>query len=223
MSEFLTIAMPKGRIFEESVELFRKANYILPPEFENSRKLIIEVEAEKLRFILAKPMDVPTYVEHGVADIGIAGKDVMLEEEREVYELLDLKISDCYLAVAGLPNTKMNNLSPKVATKYPNVAAAYFREQGEQVEIIYLNGSIELAPIIGLSDRIVDIVSTGRTLKENGLVEYERIVDITSRLIVNPVSYRMQDKRISELVERLGQVVNTSDERVRNFEDKASV
>ena len=104
-----------------------------------------------------------TYVEHGVADIGIAGKDVLLEEERDVYELLDLRISACYLAVAGLPDTKMNDVAPKVATKYPNVAEAYFREQGEQVEIIKLNGSIELAPIIGLSDRIVDIVSTGRT------------------------------------------------------------
>jgi len=152
-------------------------------------------------------MDVPTYVEHGVADLGIAGKDVMLEKERDVYELLDLKISKCRLSVAGLPNTKMNDVAPKVATKYPNVAAAYFREQGEQVEIIKLNGSIELAPIIGLSDRIVDIVSTGRTLKENGLVEYEKIVDITSRLIANPVSYRMKDARISEMVDRLSKVI----------------
>ncbi|UQD53350.1 ATP phosphoribosyltransferase [Bacillus methanolicus] len=207
MSEFLTVAMPKGRIFEEAVELLRMAGYRLPPEFEDSRKLIIDVEEERMRFILAKPIDVLTYVEHGVADLGIAGKDVMLEEERDVYELLDLKISHCYLAVAGLPNTKMNDVAPKVATKYPNVAAAYFREQGEQVEIIKLNGSIELAPLIGLSDRIVDIVSTGRTLKENGLVEYERIVDITSRLVVNPVSYRMKDERISELVERLSTVI----------------
>lgn len=207
MSDYLTIAMPKGRIFEEAAELLRQAGYKLPPEFEDSRKLIIDVEEEKFRFILAKPMDVPTYVEHGVADLGIAGKDTMLEEERDVYELLDLQISECYLAVAGLPNTKMNDVAPKVATKYPNVAAAYFREQGEQVEIIKLNGSIELAPIIGLSDRIVDIVSTGRTLVENGLVEYERIVDITSRLIVNPVSYRIQEERISELVERLAGVI----------------
>lgn len=207
MKEPLTIAMPKGRIFEEAVELLRAANYQLPPEFDDSRKLIIEVEEEQLRFILAKPMDVPTYVEHGVADLGIAGKDVMLEEERDVYELLDLKISACYLAVAGLPNTKMNDVAPRVATKYPKVAAAYFREQGEQVEIIKLNGSIELAPLIGLTDRIVDIVSTGRTLKENGLVEYEKIVDITSRLIVNPVSYRMKDNRISEMVSRLRELI----------------
>ncbi|MED3561586.1 ATP phosphoribosyltransferase [Bacillus xiapuensis] len=208
MSDLLTIAMPKGRIFEEAVVLLRKAGYKLPPEFEDSRKLIIDIPEEGLRFILAKPMDVPTYVEHGVADVGIAGKDVMLEEDRDVYELLDLKISSCYLAVAGLPNTKMNDVAPKVATKYPKVAAAFFREQGEQVEIIRLNGSIELAPIIGLSDRIVDIVSSGRTLKENGLVEYERIVDVTSRIIVNPVSYRIKDAIINDLVSRLHEVVS---------------
>ena len=207
MRTMLTIAMPKGRIFEEAADLLRTAGYRLPPEFEDSRKLIIDVPEENFRFILAKPMDVPTYVEHGVADLGIAGKDVMLEEERDVYELLDLQISACYLAVAGIPNTTMSNVAPKVATKYPNVAASYFRAQGEQVEIIKLNGSIELAPLIGLSDRIVDIVSTGRTLKENGLVEYEQIVAITSRLIVNPVSYQVKDKRIQELVERLSKVI----------------
>lgn len=206
MKDFLTIAMPKGRIFEDAVQLLKKAGFQLPPEFDDSRKLILEVPEEKFRFILAKPMDVPTYVEHGVADLGIAGKDVMLEEERDVYELLDLKISACYLAVAGLPDAKINDVAPKVATKYPHVAAAYFREQGEQVEIIKLNGSIELAPLIGLADRIVDIVSTGRTLKENGLVEYERMVEITSRLIVNPVSFRLKDERINELVERLSKL-----------------
>ncbi|WP_313804442.1 ATP phosphoribosyltransferase [Cytobacillus sp.] len=206
MKDVLTIAMPKGRIFEDAVQLLRQAGFQLPPEFDDSRKLIIEVPEEKFRFILAKPMDVPTYVEHGVADLGIAGKDVMLEEERDVYELLDLKISACYLAVAGLPDAKINDVAPKIATKYPHVAAAYFREQGEQVEIIKLNGSIELAPLIGLADRIVDIVSTGRTLKENGLVEYEQIVDITSRLIVNPVSFRLKDERINELVERLSKI-----------------
>lgn len=211
MNSILTIAMPKGRIFEEAAELLRKAGYKLPPEFDESRKLIINVPEEGLRFILAKPMDVATYVEHGVADVGIAGKDVLLEEERDVYELLDLKISTCYLAVAGMPDTKMNDVAPRVATKYPNVAEAYFREQGEQVEIIKLNGSIELAPLIGLSDRIVDIVSTGRTLKENGLVEYERIGDVTSRLIVNPVSYRLKDTLIDDLVARLHQVVSTEE------------
>ncbi|MCA1026755.1 MULTISPECIES: ATP phosphoribosyltransferase [Cytobacillus] len=207
MKDWLTVAMPKGRIFTEAAEMLRMAGFELPPEFDDSRKLIIDVPEECFRFILAKPMDVPTYVEYGVADLGIAGKDVMLEEERDVYELLDLQISACYLAVAGLPHTQMNDVAPKIATKYPNVAAAYFREQGEQVEIIKLNGSIELAPLIGLADRIVDIVSTGRTLKENGLIEYEDIVNITSRLIVNPVSYRMKDARISDVVERLTEVI----------------
>ena len=204
----LTIAMPKGRIFEEAVELLRQAGYRLPPEFDESRRLIIDVPEEKLRFILAKPMDVGTYVEHGVADLGIAGKDVMLEEERDVYEILDLKISPCHLAVAGLPDGKINSVTPRVATKYPNVASSYFREKGEQVEIIKLNGSIELAPLIGLADRIVDIVSTGRTLKENGLIEFERIINVTSRLIVNPVSYQMKDAEINEFVERLSSVIS---------------
>ncbi|HET7626938.1 MAG TPA: ATP phosphoribosyltransferase [Bacillales bacterium] len=203
----ITAAMPKGRIFHEAVELLKKAGYPLPPEFEESRKLIIDVEEAGMRFILAKPMDVPTYVEHGVADIGIAGKDVMLEEERDVYEVLDLKISECHLAVAGLPGVEVKDYAPKVASKYPNVAAKYFREQGEQVEIIKLNGSIELAPIIGLADRIVDIVSTGRTLRENGLVELANIGTITSRLIVNPVSYRTKDAVINDMVTRLREVV----------------
>ncbi|RFU63895.1 ATP phosphoribosyltransferase [Peribacillus glennii] len=209
MNSFLTIAMPKGRIFEEALELLRKADFRLPPEFDDSRKLMLEVEQENLRFMLAKPMDVVTYVEHGVADIGIAGKDVMLEEDRDVYELLDLKISACYLAVAGLPDTQLSDVAPKVASKYPNVASSYFREQGEQVEIIKLNGSIELAPLIGLAERIVDIVSTGQTLKENGLVEYGRIAEVTSRLIANPVSYRLKEKRITEIVERLTPVIES--------------
>ncbi|MGM9926275.1 MAG: ATP phosphoribosyltransferase [Bacillus sp. (in: firmicutes)] len=207
MNDFLTIAMPKGRIFEEAADLLREAKFQLPPEFDDNRKLILEVEEENIRFILAKPMDVATYVEQGVADIGIAGKDVMLEEERDVYELLDLKISSCYLAVAGLPNTKLSDVAPRIASKYPNVASSFFREQGEQVEIIKLNGSIELAPLIGLAERIVDIVSTGQTLRENGLVEYEKIADVTSRLIANPVSYRIKEKRITELVNRLAEVI----------------
>lgn len=184
----LTIAMPKGRIFEEAYELLVKAGYDLPKELDDSRKLIVEAPNENIRFILSKPMDVPAYVEHGVADIGIAGKDVMLEHDRDVYELLDLGISRCYIATAGMPDTPMNEVTPRVATKYPKVASQYYRGKGEQVEIIELNGSIELAPMIGLADRIVDIVSTGKTLKENGLVEYEKIVDITSRLIANPVA-----------------------------------
>lgn len=204
----LTIAMPKGRIFEEAYKMLIDAGFNLPEEVEMSRKLMLEIPEEKIRFILAKPMDVPVYVEHGVADIGIAGKDTLLELNREVHELLDLKISKCYIASAGLPNTKMNEIAPRIATKYPNIAMKYYKGIGEQVEIIGLNGSIELAPMIGLADRIVDIVSTGRTLKENGLVEYEHIVDVSSRLIANPVSYRMKSARIQDLVKRLKKVLN---------------
>jgi ATP phosphoribosyltransferase len=204
----LTIAMPKGRIFEEAYQMLLEAGFNLPEEVEMSRKLMIEIPEEKIRFILSKPMDVPVYVEHGVADIGIAGKDVLLEQQREVHELLDLKISNCYIASAGLPNTSMNEIAPRIATKYPNIAMKYYKGIGEQVEIIELNGSIELAPMIGLADRIVDIVSTGRTLKENGLVEYEFITAVSSRLIANPVSYRMKGERIIDLVRRLKKCVN---------------
>lgn len=204
----LTIAMPKGRIFEEAYEMLIQAGFNLPEEVEMSRKLMIEIPEEKIRFILAKPMDVPVYVEHGVADIGIAGKDVLLEQRRTVHELLDLKISECYIASAGLPNTIMNDIAPRIATKYPNIAMKYYKGIGEQVEIIELNGSIELAPMIGLADRIVDIVSTGRTLKENGLVEYEHIAQVSSRLIANPVSYRMKSERIQDLVRRLKNCVD---------------
>ncbi len=204
----LTIAMPKGRIFEEAYEMLIQAGFNLPEEVEMSRKLMIEIPEEKIRFILAKPMDVPVYVEHGVADIGIAGKDVLLEQRRTVHELLDLKISECYIASAGLPNTIMNDIAPRIATKYPNIAMKYYKGIGEQVEIIELNGSIELAPMIGLADRIVDIVSTGRTLKENGLVEYEHIAQVSSRLIANPVSYRMKSERIQDLVKRLKNCVD---------------
>ena len=205
----LTIAMPKGRIFEEAYELLLKAGYDLPKEIDDSRKLIVEAPNERIRFILAKPMDVPVYVEHGVADVGIAGKDVLLELDRSVHELLDLGISRCYIATAGLPNTEMNAVTPRIATKYTKIASRFYRGKGEQVEIIELNGSIELAPMIGLADRIVDIVSTGKTLKENGLVEYEEIVDITSRLIANPVSYRLKQERIRELVGKLREQVRT--------------
>jgi ATP phosphoribosyltransferase len=204
---YLTIAMPKGRIFEEAYEMLMNAGFKLPADVEMSRKLIIEIPEENIRFILAKPMDVPVYVEHGVAQVGIAGKDVLLEQQRDVLELLDLKISECYIASAGLPNTKLNEVAPRIATKYPHIATSYYKEMGEQVEIIELNGSIELAPMIGLADRIVDIVSTGRTLKENGLVEYEHIAQVSSRLIANRVSYQMNNERIREIVKRLKQVI----------------
>ncbi|MDA1476516.1 ATP phosphoribosyltransferase [Bacillus changyiensis] len=207
MGNPLTIALPKGRTFAETCDLLRQAGYKLPEELDDTRKLMIDTPKGNLRFILAKPLDVTTYVEHGVADVGIAGKDVILEKEPDVYEVLDLKLSKCHLAIAGLPQTVASGVVHRVATKYPNIASKYFKEQGEQVEIIKLNGSIELAPLIGLTDRIVDIVSTGQTLRENGLIETETICDITSRFIVNPVSYRLKDAIIDEMASQLSLIV----------------
>jgi len=205
----LTIAMPKGRIFEEAVHFLQQAGLEVTAELQESRKLIIPVENASLEFILAKPTDVPTYVEYGVADVGVVGKDVLLEEERDVYELLDLKIGYCRMMVAGLPDWKPVE-APRVATKYPKIASRYFREQGQQVEVIKLNGSVELAPIIGLADRIVDIVSTGRTLRENGLVELEHICEITTRLIANRASYRMKSEAVDDICNKFLQVIPNS-------------
>lgn len=201
----LRLALPKGRILEDAIKLLQKGGYSIPESLLDSRKLLFSLPEEGLELILAKPMDVPTYVEYGVADVGIVGKDVLMEVERDVYELLDLKISPCRLSVAGLSSPEpFTGFMRRVATKYPNVARRYFREKGEQVEVIQLNGSIELAPILGLADRIVDIVSTGRTLEENGLVELEVITPITSRLISNRASYRLRGSTFQTLMERLG-------------------
>lgn len=202
----LTIAMPKGRIFEEAVHFLQQAGLQVTAELQDSRKLIIPVDNAQLEFILAKPTDVPTYVEYGVADVGVVGKDVLLEEERDVYELLDLQIGYCRMMVAGLPDWKPTE-APRVATKYPKIASRYFREQGQQVEVIKLNGSVELAPLIGLADRIVDIVSTGRTLQENGLVELENICEITTRLIANRASYRMKSEAVDDIAGKFLEVI----------------
>ncbi|OEH86809.1 ATP phosphoribosyltransferase [Desulfuribacillus stibiiarsenatis] len=204
--EKLVVALPKGRIMEEAVDLLRQCGFSLPKNGDLSRKLIIEDDESQLTFILAKPSDVPIYVEYGAADLGVVGKDVLLEESRDVYELLDLQIAGCRLSVAGIPGTQ-TRMIPRIATKFPKVAFDYFRRQGKQVEIIKLNGSIEIAPLIGLSDRIVDIVSTGRTLKENGLVEMEEIMTITSRLIANRMSYRMKHPMITHIVDTLEKII----------------
>lgn len=206
MQEWLKVAMPKGRIYKQASALFRQAGLYVPEDEDESRKLIIEVPEAGMQFIMAKPVDVPTYVEYGTADIGIVGKDVLKEENKDVYELLDLGIGRCRMSVIGLPSWKpVSHL--RVATKYPNVASQYFREQGQQVEVIKLNGSIELAPLIGLADRIVDMVETGKTLKENGLIELEEMFGITSRLIANRVSYRMKSEAIQGLCDRLQGIV----------------
>ena len=204
--QVLKVAMPKGRIYKQASDLFRKAGLPIPTEYDDTRKLIIELPDAKMEFIMAKPVDVPTYVEYGVTDIGIVGKDVLMEENKDVYELLDLGIAKCRMSVIALPDWKPT-IHPRVATKYPNVASAYFRELGQQVEVIKLNGSIELAPMIGLADRIVDMVETGQTLRENGLVEQTEIFGITSRLIANRVSYRMKNERIQSLCDLLQQTL----------------
>ncbi|MCQ4087736.1 ATP phosphoribosyltransferase [Saccharibacillus sp. JS10] len=206
MSEVLKVAMPKGRIYKKAAELFRSAGIVIPTDVDDSRRLVIPIPEANMEFIMAKPVDVPTYVEYGVADIGIVGKDVLLEENRDVYELLDLGIARCRMSVIALPD-RQPGIHLRVATKYPNVATRYFREQGEQVEVIKLNGSIELAPLIGLADRIVDMVETGQTLKDNGLVELESIFGITSRLIANRVSYRMKNDAIQKLCDQLEKVM----------------
>ena len=209
MSEILKVAMPKGRIYKKASQLFRAAGISIPEDIDDTRKLVIPIPEASLEFIMAKPVDVPTYVEYGAADIGIVGKDVLLEENRDVYELLDLGIARCRMSVIGLPDWEPG-IRQRVATKYPNVASQYFREQGQQVEVIKLNGSIELAPLIGLADRIVDMVETGQTLRENGLVELGSMFDITSRLIANRVSYRMKNDQIQGLCDSLQQVINAA-------------
>ncbi len=204
--EVLKVAMPKGRIYKQASKLFRQAGLPIPEDLDDSRRLIIAAPDAGMEFIMAKPVDVPTYVEYGVADIGVVGKDVMMEEAKDVYELLDLGIARCRMSVIGLPDWKPV-IHPRVATKYPNVASQYFREQGQQVEVIKLNGSIELAPLIGLADRIVDMVETGQTLRENGLVEMREMFQVTSRLIANRVSYRLKNDAIQALCDRLAQVI----------------
>ncbi|CAG7648773.1 ATP phosphoribosyltransferase [Paenibacillus solanacearum] len=206
MQDILKVAMPKGRIYKQASKLFREAGLHIPEDMDESRKLIIQIPEARMEFIMAKPVDVPTYVEYGAADIGVVGKDVLMEENRDVYELLDLGIARCRMSVIGLPDWRPV-LNPRVATKYPNVASQYFREQGQQVEVIKLNGSIELAPLIGLADRIVDMVETGSTIRENGLMEHEQIFAITSRLIANRVSYRMKSEAIQALCDRLQPVI----------------
>ena len=202
MSEILKVAMPKGRIYKQASKLFRQAGLNIPEDFDESRRLIVPVPEAGMEFILAKPVDVPIYVEYGVADIGVVGKDVLMEDSRDVYELLDLGIARCRMSVIGTADWNPV-INPRVATKYPNVASEYFRKKGQQVEVIKLNGSIELAPLIGLADRIVDMVETGQTLRENGLVEMEEMFAVTSRLIANRVSYRMKNEPIQRLCDLL--------------------
>lgn len=199
--EYLNIALAKGRIANKAIKVLEKYG-IAFLDYDNSRKLIFEDKSSKIRIILVKADDVPVYVESGAADIGIVGKDTILESDCNVYEIMDLGFGKCSFVVAALEgfNYKIGK-KIRVATKYPKVAKEYFNSKREIVEIIKLNGSVELAPIVGLSDVIVDIVETGTTLKENGLVILESICNISSRLIANKISFKSKSKEIKQLTD----------------------
>lgn len=205
---YLTFALGKGRLANQTLELFEKIGITCEEmKDKNSRKLIFTNEELKLRFFLAKGPDVPTYVEYGAADIGVVGKDTILEEGRKVHEVLDLGYGKCKMCVCGYKDSApllQHHELIRVATKYPNIAKDYFYNKKHQtVEIIKLNGSIELAPIVGLSEVIVDIVETGSTLRENGLEVLEEVCPLSARMIVNPVSMRMESERIKNLLMKL--------------------
>ena len=212
MSDWITFALPKGRILEDSMELFNQIGINCPEMSEKSRKLVFENPELKLRFMAVRATDVPTYVEYGCADIGVVGKDTLLEQGKDLYEPVDMKFGYCRLVVAEpkdllAEDNPLNWSNIRVATKYPNITERYFAEKGIQVELIKLYGSIELAPLVGLSERIVDLVSTGGTLKANGMVEVETIAEITSRLIVNRASLKTKHQRIGKIIADLEKVV----------------
>lgn len=201
----LRIALSKGRIFEETLPLFKAAGISPVEDPEKSRKLIIRSSEADVEFLIVRASDVPTYVQHGGADLGVVGKDVLLEHGGDgLLEPVDLQIARCKLMVAGFPDTDLDsNRRFRVATKFTECARRHFAAKGRQVEIIKLYGSMELAPLVGLSELIVDVVDTGSTLKANGLVPLEHISDITSRLIVNRASMKIRHERISQLIERI--------------------
>ena len=203
--EELTIALTKGRLADETMALLTKAGYPCEAMKEDSRKLIFRSREEQLSFFLAKGPDVPTYVERGAADIGVVGSDIILEERRRAYEVLDLGFGRCRMCVAGPPAAReklQHHEMIRVASKYPLIARDYFyNEKHQTVDIIKLNGSVELGPVVGLSDVIVDIVETGSTLKANGLEVLETVCDISARMIVNQVSMQMKTARIREIID----------------------
>lgn len=203
----LNIALPKGRLGEKVYDMFEKTGFECPSIREANRKLIFENEDAGVRYFWVKPSDVAIYVERGAADIGVAGKDIILEYEPDVYELLDLGVGKCKLAVAapkGFHDDRQQTL--KVATKFSNVARKYFSSLGREIDIIHLNGSIEIAPILGLSDVIVDIVETGTTLKENDLEVIETVVPVSARLIANKSSFKFKDAQIEKVMERMSEL-----------------
>ena len=212
MSDWITFALPKGRIMQDSMELFAQIGITCPEMNEKSRKLVFENPEQKFRFMAVRATDVPTYVEYGCADLGVVGKDTLLEQGKNLYEPLDLKFGYCRLVVAEpkelqKSDNPLNWSNIRVATKYPNITERYFAAKGIQVELIKLYGSIELAPLVGLSERIVDLVSTGGTLKANAMVEVETIAEVTTRLIVNRASLKTKHQRIRQIIDGLEQVI----------------
>ena len=200
----INIALPKGRLGDKVYKLLASADYACPDMLEDNRKLVFESPENGVRYMLVKPSDVSIYVEKGAVDIGVVGRDVLLESETDVYELLDLGFGKCRLAVAGKVGFVEDKSIPlRVATKYPNVTQNYYASLSRQIDIIKLNGSIELAPILGLSDVIVDIVETGTTLKENGLEVFETVEESSARLIANKSSYQFKKEEIERVVTRL--------------------
>lgn len=205
----LTVAIAKGRLQDESLSLLARAGVRASDEMINSRRLAIEDESGEYRFIFVKPADVPVYVEHGIADCGIVGRDVLVESGADLLQPLDLGISRCRIAVAACAGKLQANLGAlRVATKYPRIAAAHFGARGIPVEIIELSGSVELAPVLGLADCIVDLVETGRTLAENGLEVVEVITESTGRLVVNRASYQLKAAALFRLLEALGRILD---------------
>ncbi|RKD32922.1 ATP phosphoribosyltransferase [Thermohalobacter berrensis] len=215
--EYLNIALAKGRLAQKGYKLFKEMGFECEEIEKNTRKLIFVNEEKLIRYILVKASDVPAYVERGAADLGVVGKDTIMEEEKEFYELCDLGFGKCKFVIAGPPGYEMNTSyeTLRVATKYPNVAKKYFLKKGKQIDLIKLNGSVELAPLVGLADVIVDIVETGRTLKENGLKVIEDMYHISARLIANKVSFKMKNNRIKEIMKkvRLIQEVNKRNDK----------
>lgn len=208
MKKFINIALPKGRLGEKVYAIFEKGGYECSQIKEESRKLVFENQEKGIRYFWVKPSDVAIYVERGAADIGVAGKDILLEYSPDVYELLDLKMGKCSMAVAAKKDfVDDRNKTLTVATKFTNIAKKHYSSIGRDIDIIHLNGSIELAPILGLSDVIVDIVETGSTLKENNLEVVERFVDISARLIANKSSFKFKGEKIEEIKQKLGEII----------------
>jgi ATP phosphoribosyltransferase len=206
--EGLTIALPKGRTLEGALALLKKIGFDCQALADDSRKLVLHVPERQVRFLLLRGTDIPTYVEYGAADMGIVGKDILLEQQKDIYEPLDLKFGFCRLVVAQ-PRERQHPIGAfhwsniKVATKFPRLTEEHFNRKGVQVEIIYLGGAVELAPLVGLSDLVVDLVQTGRTLQENGLVEMEEILHSTARLVVNRASQKTKYEPVMQLIQQM--------------------